>query len=149
MYTHILAPIDGSALSEHAIDQVLALAKAVKAKVTVLTTVEPFQLFSYSPAQIADTREAYDRHVKAHAERCLKDAKAKAEALGVPCQTIQTFSEEPYEEIIKAAHTHGCDLIAMASHGRRGVKALVLGSVTAKVLTHSQIPVLVYRQLAG
>jgi len=149
MYTHILAPIDGSALSEHAVDQVLALAKAIKAKVTVFTTVEPFQLFSYSPAQIAETREAYELHVKAHAERCLQDAKAKAEALGVACQSVLVTSEEPYEEIIKVAQANGCDLIAMASHGRRGVKALVLGSVTAKVLTHSQIPVLVYRQLGN
>jgi len=146
VYTHILAPIDGSPLSEHAVEQVLALAKALKAKVTVFISIEPFQLFSYSPTQIAETRDDYERHVKAHAERCLQDAKAKADALDVTCQTLQVISEDPYEAIIKAARTNGCDLIAMASHGRRGVKALVLGSVTAKVLTHSQIPVLVYRQ---
>jgi len=146
MYTHILVPTDGSPLSDYGVEQALALASALKAKVTLFTTVEPFQLLSYSPEQIAETRDAYERYAKAHADQCLQQALAKAEELGVSCQTQQVSSEDPHAAIIEAAREHSCDLIAMASHGRRGVKALVLGSVTAKVLTHSQIPVLVYRK---
>jgi len=149
MYTHILVPTDGSPLSDYGVEQALALAAALKAKATLFTTVEPFQLLSYSPEQIAETRDAYERYAKDHAEQCLQKAQAKAEELGVSCQTQQVSSDDPHVAIIEAAREHGCDLIAMASHGRRGVKALVLGSVTAKVLTHSQIPVLVYRKEEG
>ena len=78
----------------------------------------------------------------------LQEAAARAAAAGVAHRTEVAMGEDPHEAIIAAARTHGCDLVAMASHGRRGVKALVLGSVTAKVLTHSEIPVLVYRRPA-
>ncbi|TBU97935.1 universal stress protein [Stutzerimonas kirkiae] len=149
MYKHILVPTDGSALSAHAIDEALALAKALDAKVTLFTVIEPFHLSSYVPAQIMETRELYEQHAAAEAERRLEQGAEKARALGVAHETVSASSEDPHEAIIEAATAQRCDLIAMASHGRRGVKALVLGSMTSKVLTHSQIPVLVYRHAAG
>lgn len=145
MYTSILVPIDGSQLSESAIGEALSLAKALGAQVTFLTAVEPFHVFAFAPEQIADTQEAYERHARQAAEQRMADAEARARAQGVVCDTVIASAGDPHEAIIDTARERGCDLVAMASHGRRGVKAVVLGSVTAKVLTHSDIPVLVYR----
>lgn len=149
MYTHLLVPTDGSPLSDYAVDQALALAKALNARVTLFTAIEPFQVFALLPEQVAETRDAYDGHARVAADMRLEQAAGKAAAAGVEHATVVVTSEDPHEAIIATAKEKGCDLIAMASHGRRGVKALVLGSVTAKVLTHSDVPVLVYRQSAG
>ncbi len=149
MYTHILVPTDGSTLSEYAVDEALALANALNARVTLLTVIEPFHLIAFAPEQVAETRDAYDRHARREAEQRLLRGEEKATALGLICDTVMATGDDPHEAIIEAATSGGCDLIAMASHGRRGVKALVLGSVTAKVLTHSTIPVLVYRHTPG
>lgn len=146
MYQHIVVPTDGSALSAHAVDQALALAKAMGAKVTLMTVTEPFRMFSMSPEQLVDTRAQYVKHAQEEAARCLQEAAARAGAAGIVHETIVTENDHPYEAIIETANKQGADLIAMASHGRRGVSALVLGSETLKVLTHSTIPVLVYRQ---
>jgi nucleotide-binding universal stress UspA family protein len=148
MYKHLLVPTDGSPLSDYAVDQALQLASALGARVTLFTVIEPFHVFALLPEQVADTREAYDRHAKVAADDRLRKAMDKAAAAGVAHETTVSTSEDPHAAIIAAAGSNGCDLIAMASHGRRGVNALVLGSVTAKVLTHSQLPVLVYRQPA-
>lgn len=145
MYSHILIPIDGSPLSRIAMLTAMEFARDAGAKVTVLTVVEPFHIFTASTAQVEATREEYRQHAKAEAAGHLAVAEREAKALGVPCDVVQIESEAPYREIIKTATQHGCDLIAMASHGRRGVAALILGSVTTKVLTHSKIPVLVFR----
>ncbi|AKC87021.1 universal stress protein [Pseudoxanthomonas suwonensis] len=145
MYTHLLVPTDGSPLSDYAVEQALALAVALKAKVTLFTAVEPFHVIAYTPEQVAETRDAYDRHAREEAARRLAQAAERASAAGVEHATVSQASDDPHEAIIATAKEKGCDLIAMASHGRRGVKALVLGSVTAKVLTHSEVPVLVYR----
>jgi len=148
MYTHILVPTDGSPLSDYAVDQALVLAEALDARVTLLTVVEPFRPIAYVPEQVVESRESYDESTMLAAEKRLQDASAKAEAFGIAHATQVAVSGDPHEAIMFMAATLGCDLIAMASHGRRGVKALVLGSVTAKVLTQSQVPVLVYRQAA-
>jgi len=145
MFQHILVPTDGSLLSTAAVESALGLARDAGAKVTVLTATEPFHLLSTDAKQIADTREAYERHTKAEAARRLAEAERKAKALGIQCNVVQLEHEHPYQAIIETAKKSGCDLIAMASHGRRGVSALVVGSETTKVLTHSTIPVLVYR----
>ena len=145
MFKHILIPTDGSALSTTAIQNALQLARAVKAKVTVITVTEPFHIFSMDSVQLADTRSVYEKHAGEAAKRCLDAAKRQAETLGVECQAVHVEHAMPYKAIIDTAAEKGCDLIAMASHGRRGAAALVLGSETAKVLTHSTIPVLVYR----
>ncbi len=145
MYQHIVVPTDGSALSDHAVEQALALAKTLGAKVTLMTVVEPFRVFSMSPEQLVDTRAQYVKHAQEEATRDLQAAAAKASAAGIAHETIVIENDHPYEAIIETAGKQGADLIAMASHGRRGVSALVLGSETLKVLTHSTIPVLVYR----
>ena len=87
----------------------------------------------------------YEAQSRAYAERALEQVRMAADAAGVPCDTIREVHDQPYRAIIDAAHAKDCDLIVMASHGRRGVSALLLGSETVKVLTHSTIPVLVYR----
>lgn len=149
MYTHLLVPTDGSPLSAHALEQALGLAAGLGARVTVLTVIEPFQVMAYEPEQVASTRDAYERYAREEADRRLADAAGRARAAGVAHEVLAVSANDPHEAIIDAAHAQGCDLVAMASHGRRGIKALVLGSVTAKVLTHSDIPVLVYRPPAN
>ena len=145
MFTHILIPTDGSALSAAAVEKAMAFAKDTGAKVTVLTVVEPFHIFTVEPAQLADTEAEYQRESTQRAARYLTDAGHKASAAGVSYDTVQVVHEHPYQAIIDTAAEKGCDLIAMATHGRRGVSAIVLGSETLKVLTHSKTPVLVYR----
>jgi nucleotide-binding universal stress UspA family protein len=107
--------------------------------------VSPFHVFSANASQLSDTRADYERRARTHAAEILTDAQLKAKARGVRCDVVQLESDSPHDAIIDTAGKSGCDLIAMASHGRRGVAAIVLGSETLKVLTHSKIPVLVYR----
>jgi nucleotide-binding universal stress UspA family protein len=145
MYHHILIPTDGSPLSTVAVEHSMDFARDADAKVTVLTVVSPFHVFSADSDQLADTRAEYERRARMHAGEILTDAQLKAKARGVRCDVVQLESDSPHDAIIKTAEKSGCDLIAMASHGRRGVAAIVLGSETMKVLTHSKIPVLVYR----
>lgn len=145
MYHHILIPTDGSPLSTVAVEHSMDFARDADAKVTVLTVVSPFHVFSADADQLADTRAEYQRRARMHAAEILTDAQLKAKARGVRCDVVQLESDFPHDAIINAAERSGCDLIAMASHGRRGVAAIVLGSETLKVLTHSKIPVLVYR----
>jgi nucleotide-binding universal stress UspA family protein len=90
-------------------------------------------------------KEEIARHHRQHANQNLAAIEEAARAAGIPCRTLCRTSDHPYEAIIGAAEENGCDLIMMASHGRRGVQALLLGSETQKVLTHSKIPVLVFR----
>ena len=145
MYKHILIPSDGSELSEKAVKQGLALAKSIGAKVTAITVSETFHTFSVDPVMVSDTPEQYQRDCEARAEKYLSVAKNAAKAAGVPYDGMHVMHDHPYEAIIKAAKDKGCDLIFMASHGRKGMSALVLGSETVKVLTHSRIPTLVCR----
>jgi nucleotide-binding universal stress UspA family protein len=95
--------------------------------------------------QVSDTPERYEEDVKLLAARNLSTLKATAEDAGVPLQLVHTSSDFPYEEIVKTAQEKGCDVIFLASHGRRGVRAVIMGSETTKVLTHTKIPVVVYR----
>ncbi len=145
MYSHILVPTDGSPLSEKAVDQVLAFARDISAKVTILSVMEPFHVFSTDTGQVSRTREDYEKYAHMETARTLTNAELKANSLGVACKTELIEHNDPFQAIIDIADQRGCDLIAMASHGRRGVGALLLGSVTTKVLTHSTIPVLVFR----
>jgi nucleotide-binding universal stress UspA family protein len=145
MYKHILIPTDGSPLSEDAIKQGLRLAKTVNAKVTVLTTVPPFHVVAVEPTMLTDTREQYDKEVVTIAERRLAFPRDAARVAGVVYEDVHMVAEHPWAAIVETAKTRGCDLIVMASHGRRGVSALLLGSETTKVLTHTTIPTLVCR----
>ena len=145
MYKHILIPTDGSDLSNKAIRHGVALAKTINAKVTGITVTVPFHVFAVDPETVTDTPDSYGKRMSAAATKYLTQVKDAAAAAGVTCSVIDAEQEHPYSAIIDAANKNACDLIVMASHGRRGVSAVVLGSETVKVLTHSNIPVLVYR----
>jgi nucleotide-binding universal stress UspA family protein len=145
MYRHILIPTDGSELSQNAIDYGMALAKSVNAKVTVLTVSSPFYTFAVEPGMITDTPEQYGKRIATITAKYLNVAKEAALAAGVSCKTMHVEHDHPYLAIIETAARKSCDLIVMASHGRRGISAIVLGSEAVKVLTHSTIPVLVFR----
>jgi nucleotide-binding universal stress UspA family protein len=145
MYQHLLLPTDGSPLSDHAVGKGLELAAAIGARATVLTVVEPFYTFTASPEHQGEDREHYERYAREAAKDILQRAQERAAELGVEAKAKLIGSEHPDQAIIDIAEAEGCDLIAMASHGRRGMNALLLGSVTQKVLTHSSVPVLVLR----
>jgi nucleotide-binding universal stress UspA family protein len=102
-------------------------------------------VLSLAPSELEYTPIEYEKHAKAHAEKVLGTVSAVAKSAGVSCETLHVEQEQIYQAIIDAASARNCDLIVMASHGRRGDSAVVLGSETVKVLTHSKIPVLVYR----
>jgi nucleotide-binding universal stress UspA family protein len=145
MYKHILVPTDGSALSTKAIEQAIGLAKSVGAKVTGMTVSIPFHVFALDPMMVSDTAEQYKKDCEDRAEKFLGAIAAVAKAAGVQCEVVHVTADHPYEGIIDTATVRGCDLILMASHGRKGVAGLILGSETRKVLTHGKIPVLVSR----
>jgi nucleotide-binding universal stress UspA family protein len=146
MYNHILIPTDGSELSKLALYEGVALAKALGARVTVVTVTTPFHVFTANPNMITDTPEKYREHMAALAGQYLDVAKNIAAAAGVTCDLVHVEHEQPYQAIIDTAQNRGCDAIQMASHGRRGISAMLLGSETLKVLTHSTIPVIVCRR---
>jgi nucleotide-binding universal stress UspA family protein len=143
MYANILIPTDGSELAEKAVQHGIALAKAIGAKMTVLTVLPPFHTLTTDAQMIEDTPAQYEARMLDRAKRIL--AAATGEAAGIACETVHVSHEHPYLAIIDTAASKSCDLIVMASHGRHGISAIVLGSETVKVLTHSKIPVLVYR----
>jgi nucleotide-binding universal stress UspA family protein len=145
MFKHILIPTDGSELSNFAIANGVKFAKEINAKITGLTVTPPFHVFAVESLQVADTAEQYAVDAKALATRNLKVLKDAADLSGVDCEVLHRSSEHPYEEIVNTAQERGCDVIFQASHGKRGVRALIMGSETHKVLTHTRIPVLVYR----
>jgi nucleotide-binding universal stress UspA family protein len=145
MHTHILIPTDGSDLSDEAIQYGTALAKAVNAKVTGVTVSPPIHVLAVKPDMVTDTLESYRKRMTTVAAQRLAKVQEASSAAGVSCEVVHVEREDPYKAIIDVANTNACDLIVMASHGRRGISAIVLGSETLKVLTHSTIPVLVYR----
>lgn len=145
MYKHILVPTDGSAASEAAVQSAVRFAKEIGARVTGIYVVPEFHLFTYKTEMLEDTREQFAKDSNEHAEKFLASIEGAARDMGVPFDTVKMVSDHPYEAIIQTARDLQCDLIAMASHGRRGVRGMLLGSETQKVLMHSAIPVLVYR----
>jgi nucleotide-binding universal stress UspA family protein len=147
VYRHILIPTDGSQLAHKAVVHGLSLAKAVGAKVTALTVEASFNVYDVPASRVNLMSAAFDeyaKHAREHAASILDVVADDAKAAGVECETVQVIQDHPYEAIVATAKQKGCDLIVMASHGRSGIAAIVLGSVTAKVLTHTTIPVLVY-----
>lgn len=144
MFKRILVPTDGSELSNTAIVAAVEIARTLGASVVGMTAVEPYSysnLSEYRP----ETLDAYEARMdEMGAERLAKIANAAASA-SVPVETFAVKSFSPYEAIIDTAKARNCDLIVMASHGRRGLNAILLGSETQKVLTHSAVPVMVYR----
>jgi nucleotide-binding universal stress UspA family protein len=145
MFKHILLPTDGSAISSAMVRECITFAKECGAIVTGLHVIPEFHVLTHQTEMLEATREEYRRDSMAHARLYLTEIEQVARDLGVECKTVVHTDDQPYEVIIKTAREHDCDLICMASHGRRGVKGVLLGSETQKVLTHSQIPVLVFR----
>jgi nucleotide-binding universal stress UspA family protein len=121
------------------------LAKRIGTKVTVLTVLPPFHTFTTDTQMIEDTPVQYKARMQKQAANTLGAVTHAAQAAGVACEAVQVEHEHPYRAIIETAGSKGCDLIVMASHGRHGISAIVLGSETVKVLTHCKIPVLVQR----
>lgn len=147
MYKHILIPTDGSELSQKAIDAGVEFARESHAKVTAFTAVPEYPLPSEAElmSHRAVSLEQYEQQAKQMAHHALEPVEQRARSAGVDCDADYALSDQPYDAIIRAAEKHGCDLIFMASHGRRGISALIHGSQTQGVLTHSTIPTLVYR----
>ena len=146
MFKHILVPTDGSPLSERAVHGAVALAKENGARITALYAKPEFHAYFVEGLAIDATvwQKTADL-VELETAKVLGFAEEACKAAGVPCAKLAIHSLTPHEAIIEAAEKNGCDLIFMASHGRRGLNALLLGSETVKVLTHSKIPVLVSR----
>lgn len=148
MFKHILVPTDGSEFSERAVRQAVAFAKEIGADITAFYAKPDFSAMGYYGEgflSIAKLDEGEDSHAKVFARKVLDFVTDLCQEAGVKCQTISATCALVYEGIIDAATKGNCDLIFMASHGRSGIKALLLGSETSKVLTYSKIPVLVYR----
>ena len=149
MYHKILIPTDGSELSQKAIEDGVALAKAIGANLVFVAVTQPLHTINNDPkfaaAMPADLKAFVHEYLFDNQSAKLKTAKELASASDVSSEVIEIESEQVYEGIIEVAEASGCDLILMASHGRSGVSAIVLGSETVKVLTHSKIPVLVHR----
>ena len=143
MLTRILVPTDGSPLSQKAVEGAVALAKRLGSTVVGLTVAEPYP--SAPEHAVIESHAKYDARMQTEAETRLAPFKRIAAAAGVTADTVVKSAVSPYEAIIEAAKEQGCDGIVMSSHGRRGISALLLGSETQKVLTHSTIPVLVLR----
>ena len=145
MFKHLLLPTDGSPLSARAIDQGLALAKQLGARVSMITVLEPLRAFNASSELLADVRESFEKGSREAADRALQAAADQAAALGVQASTTVVTGSQPYRQIIDAASQGGCDIIVMASHGRRGVRRVWLGSQAAEVVTDGRIPVIIVR----
>lgn len=147
MFRNILVPTDGSELSRKAIRQAVQFAKEQKARVTGLHVVPPYEpdvREEFSVRNFVSPQE-YADNTRALARKHLKVIERAAAAAGVPCDTLHAASSFPYDEIVRTAQRKKCDLIYMASHGRRGISRLLLGSETSKVLSHSKVPVVVCR----
>lgn len=144
MYKHILLPTDGSELSKAAMKHGIALAKAIGARVTALVVSTPISSLVVDPSIVSSALDQYKALVVEQTGKYLKNIEVDAAAAGVACSALCIEHDKPYEAIVDTAKNQGCDLVVMASHGLRGISA-ILGSETLKVLTHSSVPILVYR----
>ena len=144
MFKRILVPTDGSDITAKAVDTAISLAKAVGAKVYTISVKEPFPYSAISEMQPTPPQEFFDAQERIAAQRVQAVVDA-CKTAGIACEAHTVEALHPWEAIIDHAKGQACDLLVMASHGRRGVAALLLGSETQKVLTHSQVPVLIVR----
>jgi nucleotide-binding universal stress UspA family protein len=152
MFRHLLVPTDGSDLSDGTIQHALDFARDAGARVTFFHARESFLTHIdgalYGEPMVLDPSVAdqFSRAEDAYTTSVLERARLLAQQAGVECATLAGDNPVIYEAIIEAARSQGCDLIFMASHGRRGLAGLLLGSETQRVLTHSELPVLVFRK---
>lgn len=146
MFKNILIPTDGSELSQRAVHMALGLAKLHQSRITGIHVIPDYHLLiAYEGAFDPVTEERIEEEAKTRADGYLAFVRKSAEDAGVPCETVCETSDHPYDAILKVADARGCDLIVMTSHGRKGLAAVLLGSETRKVLTHTKIPVLIVR----
>jgi nucleotide-binding universal stress UspA family protein len=147
MFKHILIPTDGSAVSDKAVKAGIALAKNSGARVTGYLALEPIPAHLYGEGYIADEDlvAEFERRSRSAAKKHVAALAREADKAGVPFESVVQTARTPYEGIVDAAQKRKCDLILMASHGRRGLARLTLGSVADKVIQLSKVPVLVYR----
>lgn len=145
MYKHILIATDGSDLAGKAVKAGLQLAKVLNANVTAVTVTEPWTAYITGEGPIAFPIDEYEKSAAENATRTLAAVDDLANKLAVSCKSIHVKDQYPADGILDAAKSHGCDLIVMASHGRRGLGRLLLGSAAVSVLTHSTVPVLICR----
>ena len=148
MFKHILLPTDGSRLSDRAVQRGIELAGSLNARITAIHVIPEFRMMadeSFVLPSGVDIKRRYDKEAKARAEKMLEKIGERAKTAGVKYEGVSVMGDVPYEHIIETAKKRKCDLIMMASHGRRGISGLLLGSEASKVLTHSKIPVLIVR----
>ncbi|WP_301100289.1 universal stress protein [Propionivibrio sp.] len=147
MFKHILVPTDGSQLSQDTVRRAVSFAREAGARITAFYAKPEYPVTYYGEGALIDstTPEQFSDLAEQQAQQNLGFVETLCHEAGVHCNKLTSSSDIPYEAIIEAATQSDCDLIFMASHGRRGFSGLLLGSETNKVLTHSKIPVLVYR----
>lgn len=146
MFKNILVPTDGSEPSRRAAAMGVELARIHGGKVTAIHVIPDYHLLiAYEGAFDPVTEERIEQEARVRAESYLDDMRKVAADAGVPCETICDTSDHPYEAILRTAEAKSCDLILMTSHGRKGLAAVLLGSETRKVLTHTTVPVLIVR----
>lgn len=144
MYKALLVPTDGSDISRKAVETACSMARLSGARMVVLSVKGPYPYSAISEMQPVPPQEYYDAQERMTTE-WVNAAQAVAREAGVPCTGFTIEAIHPWEAILEQAKAQGCDLIVMASHGRRGLSALLLGSETQKVLTHSPLPILVVK----
>jgi len=147
MYKHLLVATDGSKLSAKAVTHAIGLAGALDARLTAFYVAPDYPLPMVAEGVVFEpvSRKEYASLMAKEAARIVGAVASKAKAAGVDCATDHAIAPTPWEAILAAAKKRKCDAIVMASHGRRGVSALLLGSETQKVLTHGKLPVIVVR----
>ncbi len=145
MYAHILIATDGSDLAQRAVEQGLALAKALASTVTVVTVTEPWTAAVSGEWAVAFPVEEYEKAASSNAEKILAAVQQEAARVGVTCDGVHIKDQYAAEGIVEEAKARGCDLIIMASHGRRGIARVILGSQATRVLAQTTVPLLIIR----
>ncbi len=147
MFKHVLVPTDGSEFSQSTVRRAVSFAKEAGARITAYYAKPEFPVTYYGEGVLIDTTtpEQFAVLAEEQAQKILSYVESLCQEAGVSFTKVTSTTDIPYEGIIEAAETNGCDLIFMSSHGRRGLSGLILGSETNKVLTHTKIPVLVFR----
>lgn len=146
MYRHILAATDGSPFALEAVRHALGLSKSTGARATAVTVTPTWQSLELSEIVVGRLEEQFAARMSQMAETRFAPIREVAAGLGIACDTIHVTGDYPHDSILATAAARGCDLIVVGSHGRRGIEQLLLGSETTKLLTHSKVPVLVYRR---
>ena len=143
MYTNILTSTDGSDLAKKGVKHGIALAKALNAKLTVITVTEPLPVAASGWIPTQQESDSYDEACNERARKVLDEVQVQAEPIGISAELLHVPNGYPASAIIDTAKSRGCDLIVMASHGRTGLRKLFLGSQTSQVLADGRVPVLV------